>query len=188
MTLTHGLRALHDAILVGVGTVLADNPSLTVRLVNGSNPKPIVLDSTMRMPLNAKLLTSEACERPIVLTAAPANADRRRALEDLGAEVLVCSTDPRTGRIDVKEALRILEGRFDSIMVEGGAEVLDSFLRGRHADAALVTVAPTLLPGGLRYGKRPSSVDSSPTRLDLQRPEWFVLGEDAVVIGSLIHN
>src|SRR5205823_12555295 len=56
MTLTHQLRAAHDAILVGIGTVLADNPRLSVRLVEGKDPQPIVADSRLRLPLSANLL------------------------------------------------------------------------------------------------------------------------------------
>ena len=55
LRLTHRLRSMHDAILVGIGTVLSDNPRLTVRLVNGQNPRPIVVDSQLRIPLNCKL-------------------------------------------------------------------------------------------------------------------------------------
>mmetsp|Transcript_34521 Transcript_34521/g.55844 ORF Transcript_34521/g.55844 Transcript_34521/m.55844 type:complete len:147 (+) Transcript_34521:57-497(+) len=68
MTMTHALRAAHDAILVGVGTLIADDPSLNVRHVNGTNPRPIILDSSLRMPLNRKLFTSSTCVRPIIAT------------------------------------------------------------------------------------------------------------------------
>ncbi len=60
MALTHRLRAAHDAILVGIGTILADNPSLTVRYAAGKNPQPVILDSSLRFPLNANLLYQES--------------------------------------------------------------------------------------------------------------------------------
>eukprot|EP01049_Picozoa_sp_SAG25_P027551 SAG25_NODE_14405_length_255_cov_0.666667_1_plen_84_part_11 len=84
MRMTHELRAMHDGILVGVGTVIADNPSLTVRLCPGSSPRPLVLDSTLRCPPTCKLLSSPDCVRPIIFTTeesarSPEAAERRAA-------------------------------------------------------------------------------------------------------------
>ena len=79
LELAHQLRAQHEAILVGVGTVLADNPRLTVRLVPGRSPTRIVVDSTLRLPLDAHVLTDGAT-RTIVATTSRAGADRVRAV------------------------------------------------------------------------------------------------------------
>src|SRR4029450_6900487 len=84
MTLTHQLRAAHDAILVGIGTVLADNPRLTVRLVEGKNPQPIVADSRLRFPLSANLLCAHPLA-PWIAAGEPADASRQRVLEAAGA-------------------------------------------------------------------------------------------------------
>src|SRR5512145_1236608 len=87
LALTHELRSAHDALLVGIGTVLADNPRLTVRLVEGKNPQPIVADSRLRLPLSANLL----CQHPLspwIATGEQADAGRQKVLEAAGARVL----------------------------------------------------------------------------------------------------
>ncbi|KAJ0388844.1 hypothetical protein ATCC90586_010655 [Pythium insidiosum] len=93
MTMTHRLRTLHDGILVGIGTILADNPSLNTRLVDGPSPQPVVLDSALRCPLDIKLFTLPTCRPPILLYIANDNdddlANRRRALEAAGATVIL---------------------------------------------------------------------------------------------------
>jgi 3,4-dihydroxy 2-butanone 4-phosphate synthase/GTP cyclohydrolase II len=85
MLYTHQLRAAHDAILVGIGTVLNDDPRLNVRLASGASPRPIVLDSELRCPIDARCL--EVSRRPIVITTDRAAADRRRTLESQGVTV-----------------------------------------------------------------------------------------------------
>ena len=99
-TFTHSLRAAHDAILVGIGTVLADNPRLNVRLVAGQNPQPVVLDSRLRFPSYANLLKDG--NRPWVITTPSAERSRAQDLENQGARVFrlpeasgAASTSPR---------------------------------------------------------------------------------------------
>ena len=84
LKLTHKLRAEHDAILVGIGTVLSDNPRLNVRLVDGDNPRPIVVDSRLRLPLDCNLLTQES-GRPWIATIEKPDKKRSIALEAAGA-------------------------------------------------------------------------------------------------------
>ena len=99
LRLAHQLRAEHAAVLVGVGTVLADNPRLTVRLVEGPSPRRIVVDSTLRMPLDCHLLTDGAAPT-VVATTERASAARVAELRSGGVEVLTLSPDPR-GRVDL---------------------------------------------------------------------------------------
>jgi GTP cyclohydrolase II len=87
MALTHGLRAAHEAILVGIGTVLADNPRLNVRLVAGSDPQPIVVDSRLRFPHYANILKNR--RSPWIATHEGAvDPERQEALEAAGARIL----------------------------------------------------------------------------------------------------
>jgi 3,4-dihydroxy 2-butanone 4-phosphate synthase/GTP cyclohydrolase II len=145
MTLTHALRAAHDAILVGVGTVIADDPLLTARLVAGANPQPVVLDSTLRMPDTARLLQHP---RGVwVFTTAQSSQDARRRLVERGAEVVVLPADSE-GKVSLPAALQTLHQRaVRSVMVEGGAHVLESFVNAQLADYAVITVAPRLVGG-----------------------------------------
>ncbi len=144
---THALRAAHDAILVGIGTVLADNPALTVRLVPGNNPRPVVLDTRLRLPSYAKLLRDG--NRPWVATAESAAPERQQDLESRGARVFRFPVGPGGGIHLPALLAKLAELRVASLMVEGGAQVITSFLSARLADYLVVTVAPILV-GGLR--------------------------------------
>ncbi len=144
--LTHRLRAAHDSILVGIGTVLADDPKLTARLVGGPHPRPVVLDSRLRTPGAAQVLRHPRG----ALIAAAEDADERleEILRSSGAEVLRV---PRAADgLSLPHLLRILgEIGVRSVMVEGGASVLTSFLKAGLVDWVLVTIAPFFV-GGVR--------------------------------------
>lgn len=146
LRMTHTLRARHEAILVGVGTVLADDPSLTVRLVPGPSPRPVILDSRLRTPPGARLL--DGAQRGVLILSLPgADPGRRAALADRGARILEVPPDA-AGRLDLHAALARLHAEgIRSLMVEGGALVLRSFLAARLADELCVTIAPRILDG-----------------------------------------
>lgn len=108
LRLAHELRASHDAVLVGIGTVLKDDPRLTVRLADGANPVRVIVDSSLRIPLDANVLR-DGDVRTIVATteaADPVRADRVRATH---AEVLRVRTDER-GAVDLAQLLALLRG------------------------------------------------------------------------------
>jgi GTP cyclohydrolase II len=87
LALRHKLRAVHDAILIGIGTVVSDDPSLTTRLVKGRNPQPVVIDSTLRLPTNAKLIRNRSL--PVIVAASErADYERQKALEAVGVRVI----------------------------------------------------------------------------------------------------
>jgi GTP cyclohydrolase II len=146
MELTHRLRALCDGILVGIGTVLADDPRLSVRLVKGPSPRPVVLDTRLRTPLDARLLQRPP-RAPWLVSAAANPAERVQAATRVGAEVLACDLDDR-GRIHLPRLMDLLHARgVRSLMVEGGARVIASFLEARLVDLIVITLAPLLLGG-----------------------------------------
>ncbi|MBW2444176.1 MAG: RibD family protein [Deltaproteobacteria bacterium] len=146
MHLTHRLRALNRSILVGIGTVLADNPSLTTRLVVGDSPQPIILDTNLRTPPNAKLVTRQDLSTWIVNGNVATNG-RYRRLQQKGATLISCRCDDN-GWIDLGALMaQLAERKIDSLMVEGGARVITSFIRWRLADLFVVTVAPKLVGG-----------------------------------------
>jgi 3,4-dihydroxy 2-butanone 4-phosphate synthase/GTP cyclohydrolase II len=152
LRMTHGLRASHEGILVGIGTVLADDPTLTVRFAEGPDPRPIVLDAALRMPPGSRLMTRPYAgpgSRPILVTARGANPAGRGALEALGAEIIEVGCTVR-GSLDLAELLeKLVAMNIASVMVEGGARVLAAFISARLVDRVVITIAPRILPGGL---------------------------------------
>lgn len=153
LSITHALRAGHAAIMVGINTVLADNPRLTTRLVDGASPRPIVLDSQLRCPPAARIFSEARRENrpgPVVVTTAAAlrrSAPAAEALSEAGGSVLAVATAPHGG-IDLSSSLERLYGLgLESVMVEGGGLVLRSFLSTMTGDALAVTIAPHMLDG-----------------------------------------
>jgi GTP cyclohydrolase II len=156
LRLTHSLRAAHDGILVGIGTVLADDPRLTVRLVEGRSPQPVVVDSRLRTPPAARLLADRSQRSVWIATIDDADEARRAGLEAMGAQVLRVPSWAN-GWVDLPALLERLKAQgLEHLMVEGGARIITSFLRARLVDYAVVTVAPRFLGGmpALSAGER----------------------------------
>jgi len=137
----HRLRALVDAVLVGIGTAIADNPQLTVRRVAGPSPARIVLDPRGRLSPDAKLLTADGARR-LVITA----AGIRPKLPD-GVEVIEIPSS--NGEIRPADILAALAQRgFGRILIEGGAHTVSRFIAAGCLDRLHVMVAPTMLGSG----------------------------------------
>lgn len=142
----HRLRAQHDAIMVGIGTVLTDDPQLTVRLVKGKNPLRIILDSRLRIPLNARVLQGEG--ETLILTTDEHDPKKVEAIQGQDKEVFVVQRGP-DGRAELPSLMKILAERgISSILVEGGAEVITSLLRERLVNRMVVITAPLILGQG----------------------------------------
>lgn len=178
LLLTHQLRAYHDAILIGIGTALADDPQLTVRLAAGRDPQPIILDSRLRFPLTARMLQNVE-RRPWIVTTAQANQQRRRQLEDAGARIIELPHNSHN-QIDLASLLSYLHrSGIKSLMVEGGARVITSFLTERLVDRLVLTIAPILV-GGLNAVNQLSA-----TFPHLRRPFYQRFGDDLVLFGDV---
>ncbi len=186
MQLTHRLRAAHDAILVGVGTLLSDDPRLTVRLVEGRNPQPVVLDGQLRFPLQARLLMGEPLpwiathQRPIDHQA---HQQKKAALVARGARLLDIPSDENNDLSLPSLLAKLADMGIDSLMVEGGSRVITSFLTGRLVDQFVITIAPLFL-GGLPAVQLPAQngVTISPTPHEMG---YDRLGDDLIVWGRL---
>jgi len=142
----HALRHRHQAIMVGIGTVLADDPSLTTRHdgPEGLQPIRVVVDSGLRLPPEAKMF-KVGTSPIVVLTTEQAPPERRKPLEELGAEVLVCGAGPR---VDLKAALEELGRReIGSILVEGGGALNGELLQSGLVDRIVLYLAPKIVGG-----------------------------------------
>ena len=141
------LRDRHDAVLVGIGTVLADDPWLKARIAGARDPARIVVDSTLRTPPTARLLPKRRGPRTIIACGEAAPASRERALAATGAEVWRLPTHAN-GRVDLwRLSRRLGEAGMTSVLVEGGGEIHAGFLDLRIADELVVYVAPKLVGG-----------------------------------------
>ncbi|KAF2151721.1 putative riboflavin biosynthesis protein Rib7 [Myriangium duriaei CBS 260.36] len=207
--MTHYLRSRHDAILVGAGTAVADDPSLNCRLdgtggyggaeLNGQ-PQPVIVDPSCRWKVRAESkvvrLAKEGRGRaPWVITVArdPPLACVE-ALREAGGEYLVLPSNTMEGKevIDWNELLAELWRRgVKSIMIEGGGTVINSLLSSKCAglvDSVIVTIAPTWLgPGGVVVSPPRAGVVANQQLpvARLQRPRWHQLGDDVVLCGVL---
>jgi len=158
------LRRLHDAVLVGIGTVLADDPRLLPVPATRRPFSRVVLDADLRLPVASRLVRSAGASTPVVALAGRPPAARRRRLERSGVEVL---TVPASGgRLSLPHALAALRERgIASVMVEGGSEVLGSFLAARLVDQVALFRAPLLLGGRGSFsafgGDDPASIDDA---------------------------
>ena len=180
--MTHHLRARHDAILVGINTVLSDDPRLTVRLAEGKDPRPVVIDGALRTPLGARLLASPA-GAAIVATSQTACPDREERLRKAGAQVVRVPSGP-DGRLDLVALLDLLARmNVGSLMVEGGAGILSSFLSDRLADQVVVTISPRFVGGLPALGRRRGARSGSLPRIRNVRYE--ALEGDMIVWGDL---
>lgn len=144
----HRLRNRYSSILVGVNTVVKDNPELTARLkgVNTRNPVRVIVDSKGRIPRDAKVLETDKSKRTIVAATEDIGEEKLRYLENKGVEVIItCRSD---GRVNLKQLMEELYKRgIDSIMVEGGGTVAASFLEQGLADKAAFFIAPIIIGG-----------------------------------------
>jgi len=145
----HRLRSISDCVVVGIGTVVSDNPRLNVRLVKGKEPIPVVVDSTLRVSPDAQVLNSRRQSKPIIVTTSKADGTRISSLEQAGAQILVVGQDA-DGRVDVTEMMERLGAMgMTSALVEGGSALITSLLRKKLVDKLVVFIAPKLLGEGL---------------------------------------
>jgi diaminohydroxyphosphoribosylaminopyrimidine deaminase/5-amino-6-(5-phosphoribosylamino)uracil reductase len=183
------LRSTVDAVLVGIGTVLADDPRLTARpgelglpeLEPAHQPLRVVLDSEARIPLDAKLITGGLPGKTLVCATERASSDRLRCLQERGAETAVL---PETnGRVDVCAAMRLLgEREVTSVLAECGGTLAASLIAAGAVDKVLAFIAPKIAGGhSAPTPVEGSGVDRMDQALPLRNPTWSVLGQDVLL-------
>lgn len=171
----HELRRDHDGVLVGIGTVLTDDPLLTCRIPCKKQPVPIVLDSHLRIPLDAKVLNHKN-----VIIATTENVDKKKyaALEKKGVYFIVT----KGKQVDVEKVLEKLPALgILSLLVEGGAEVNTTFLQKKLIQRVCFFYAPTLYGGGVPIFSGKKALSS----LGLKNVRFSQYGKDFCVEGVL---
>ncbi len=147
----HMLRSRYDAVLIGAGTVLKDDPNLTVRLAEGRNPKRIILDSSLNLSSNNRIFKNNSDKNSIILTSLKSIKKKNKInkLTSLGVSIIYVK-ESKKGLLDIKEALKKLAKlNITSIIVEGGSRVFTSFINKNLFDDLLVFVTPKFLGEGL---------------------------------------
>lgn len=173
----HAMRAGCDAVLVGVGTLLQDDPQLTVRMVPGASPVRVVLDSHLRTPPTAKVLSDDAAT--VLLCRPDADPARRLALVAAGATVRQVAGGP--DGLGIEDALGLLSGLgIASLLVEGGGRVLTSMLRAGVADRVVVSLSPTIIGSGVE-AVGAMGVDRVADGVRLVNRSVFLAGDDVLL-------
>ncbi|MGB8330527.1 MAG: bifunctional diaminohydroxyphosphoribosylaminopyrimidine deaminase/5-amino-6-(5-phosphoribosylamino)uracil reductase RibD [Polyangiales bacterium] len=185
-TETHRMRDASDAILVGVGTILADDPELTVRHVEGTDPIRVVLDANLRTPPTAAVLrrSLKSGGGTLIFHAPDADAARREALSGPGVELIPVARDARG--VDIKDVMKSLGERdVVRLLVEGGSHVHGTFMDLALADRAAIFIAPRILgdADAISFAAG-SKVESIERATRLVRTTFERLGSDWLVCGD----
>ncbi len=181
-TVTHGLRAACDAVMVGVGTVLSDDPELTVRMVAGASPRRVVLDSSLRIPIESRIVRPDAATT--VITTDRSDVTRQDALRALGVRVEVVPADA-DGRVSLPEALAALRRNgIESVLVEGGAETITSVLAAGVVDRIVVSISPLLIGSGTEAVKG-LGIEAIANGIRLDNRTTLPVGDDILIAGDI---
>jgi diaminohydroxyphosphoribosylaminopyrimidine deaminase/5-amino-6-(5-phosphoribosylamino)uracil reductase len=181
----HLLRGEQDALLIGAGTLVTDDPRLTVRHPAWPGKKVLraVLDPGLRFPLTARMLTTLDGGRVLVFAAAAAPEDKARALAALGVEVVRPPDGARTWSLE-RVLAELGRREIAALLVEGGGRVYTSFIESGLADKAVLTIAPRLFGGtaapGFLVGEGVGAVSGA---IALKRTRQLSIEDDLIVEG-----
>jgi diaminohydroxyphosphoribosylaminopyrimidine deaminase / 5-amino-6-(5-phosphoribosylamino)uracil reductase len=185
--IAHRLRGRHDAVLVGIGTLLADDPQLSVRHVRGPAPHRIIMDSRLRVPLDAHVLSDDTPYLTIIATTAAASREKISRIQERGATVLVLPVEER-GWVN-PDCLwkKLAEMKITSVLVEGGSTVHTEFLKRKNADRMVLFIAPKILGSGIDaigdLGIR--NINSA---LSLSEVRMRNFGGDVMIAGKIVYS
>lgn len=183
----HLLRKQHDAVMVGAGTAVADNPQLNLRHVRGINPKRILLDARLRTPAEANLFQAEDIEKTIVITGESAPQKKLEQLQQKGVQIIFSPLNSSV-LIDLPQLWKILGARgITSLLVEGGGQLITSIFQQRLANRLVTAIAPMLSGQGVPY-----LGDLGITRIDhsirLTNLRRILKADDTLIIGDVEYH
>lgn len=185
----HKLRHKVYAILIGIGTILSDDPRLTTRLKNkkGIDPIRIVLDSKLRTPLDANIINKKSDNKTIIFTSKNYNKEKFDKFKDKdNVQVVILSLD-NNNNLDLDEMLKILyDMEVTSILIEGGGEVNHSFIHQGLIDKIYTFIAPKILGGndGIPSFKG-EGIKSMQEIFKLKKIEYEVIDDNFLIIGEV---
>jgi diaminohydroxyphosphoribosylaminopyrimidine deaminase / 5-amino-6-(5-phosphoribosylamino)uracil reductase len=175
----HRLRDRTDAVLVGIGTVLADDPALTVREVKGRDPLRVIVDADARTPATAKVVRAKDPQRTVIFVARDADVRRTNKLREAG--VLLVTVPRADGGLDLGAVLRWLgEHGVNTVMSEAGPQVAGALIRGGLADRVLLLVSP------IAGGDGPPALEGVPKASELRNVRVRRLGDDLALEGAIV--
>lgn len=181
----HKIRGQIDGIMVGINTVLQDDPLLTCRIGGGRNPKRIIIDANALLPLDSRLVKSIHEGEVFVVTQKNAPHERIKKLRHSGCEII--QTENNNGRVHLKELLQRLGFmQLTNLLVEGGSSLVTSFIDERLADKVMVFIAPVIIGG--RGAKSPvlgNGIDKIDDARRLYDVTIQTISSDVLIAGSL---
>ncbi len=183
----HLLRGEHDAVMVGINTLLIDDPQLTVRHSSwpGKTITRVILDSNLRFPVNAKILHTLNKGDVIVFTLEPSSSEKRKVLQKKGVKVI--NLPGKNSKININKALTWLgQNKISSVLVEGGNTLHTHMLESRTVDQIVMSISPKLV-GGQKApcffeGKGVENINKS---LKIKKMKSFQIGDDTIIQGYL---
>ncbi len=183
----HFLRSTNDGIMVGAGTVIADNPQLTVRHAKGKNPLRIIVDSKLRIPIKSSVLTDDNPHQTIIATTSNAPSRKITAIKKLGAEVLVVKKE-RNGKVSFSSLLKELGKReIMSVLVEGGSGMITALLKVNLVDKMIIPISPRILGKGLE-AIGDLNINKIKDAIKFSSFKTMKKGDDLIFEGTILRN
>lgn len=186
-TMAHKLRAQNDAILTGIGTIITDDPNLTVRLVSGKSPKRLILDSKLRVPLDAKIISDDEISNTMIITTEVASKEKVTRIEEKGAKVLVLEADERGWVMQPQLWSTLAEHGITSVLVEGGSKVHTECIKTGFVDYVTIFIAPKIMGTGIdAIGDL--NIRNVNSAISVNDIEVKMVGPDVMLKGRITYN
>ena len=182
----HRMRSETDSVMVGINTILKDDPELTVRHLKGHNPNRIILDCQLRIPLNANVLHHSDSENTILVTTDRSDTQKRKTLRQKGIKVWIVKTNS-SNQIDISTLLtKLAEQSIASVMVEGGKGLFTSFIEAGVVDRIISFIAPKAFGKGIDM-LGDLNITHTKNALIFTETDWRRIGSDMMFQGRLNH-